>query len=254
MKIFERIVVIVAQLQVSNLTRLLRLVSNNNNIGIVERRTRQSNCHHYAAYWLDPANNGNALKITVEDTSQVWRALKLISVNEAEYLQMKTQWQYFLAKMGPFAAGGDCWKMKTMEEFWMDVLVFSIPLARYAIRLAQTVANTTISERGFSSLNRVQTRLRSSLNEDRLDKLIFINMNATLAETIGQDRASAKRRRLNHTVLTDAEKEQMKKDREEAMDELHNIINEAVDSKDSGQDALAEGIRRTYISIADICI
>jgi hypothetical protein len=83
-------------------------------------------------------------------------------------------------------------------DFWASRSCSHPPLAEYPIRLATTVANTTISERSFSELKRSQTRLRNRLTIERLDKLIYISMNADLvlggAEAV---RATKKRKRLD---------------------------------------------------------
>ncbi len=81
------------------------------------------------------------------------------------------------------------------QIFWTDRSASEPELADYALRLAATVANTTISERGFSSLERCQTRLRSNLTIERLDELVFINMNAKLLEAEDY-RTTTKRQRL----------------------------------------------------------
>jgi hypothetical protein len=137
-----------------------------------------------------------------------------------------------------------------MADFWYDRAVVAPQLANYAIRLATTVANTTISERGFSSLNRIQTRLRNRLTLESLGKLIFININAELLENPGISRTTKKRKRLYK------EEDDYNEVKRAALNKLANTVN-ALETRliDRQTDitSLEEGSRSNYLSFVKLC-
>jgi hypothetical protein len=133
-------------------------------------------------------------------------ALQRIAKDDDEYEALKTACFSTVAKEALLVPHYDCWQKKTILNFWSDRSTQSPLLADYAIRLATTIANTTISERSFSCLKRTQTRLRSSLTTKRLDKLITIGMNAELLEADGQYRTTKKRKRLDLESLTERDR------------------------------------------------
>jgi hAT family protein len=50
-------------------------------------------------------------------------------------------------------------------------------LARLAVRIFETIANSVASERAFSAMNLIVTKLRNRLSAEKADKLIYIYMN-----------------------------------------------------------------------------
>ena len=121
---------------------------------------------------------------------------------------MRSSFYQFIRRSGPFSLSNKAWEHKAkMTDFWSHRSHVNPALAEYAIRLASTTANTTISERGFSSLQRIQTKLRSRLTSDRLDKLIFINMNAELIAANASCNASRTTRKRKRMEPEDEEEE-----------------------------------------------
>jgi hypothetical protein len=115
--------------------------------GFEERFKRQVNCHHYAAFHLDPSN----VKIipSAYEQEQVLEAFRRVTKSEDEYRQMKQHWFHFRRQIDEFSLSDECWLDETMEDFWYGQSVITPLIASYGLRLATTVANTTISERGF---------------------------------------------------------------------------------------------------------
>jgi hypothetical protein len=61
--------------------------------------------------------------------------------------------------------------------FWSTASTFAPRLARLAGRVLTLTANSVVSERSFSLLNRVHTPSRSRLQAHRVDKIAFIKAN-----------------------------------------------------------------------------
>jgi hypothetical protein len=58
-------------------------------------------------------------------------------------------------------------------------------LARLAVRIFETVANSVILERAFLAMNLIITKLRNMLDAKKVDKLIFIYMNQRVLDKAG---------------------------------------------------------------------
>ncbi len=221
--------------------------------GFEERFKRQVNCHHYAAFHLDPSN----VKIipSAYEQEQVLKAFRRVTKSDDDYRQMKQHWFHFRRQIDEFSISNECWLDESMEDFWYGQSVITPLIVAYGFCLATTVANTTISERGFSSLKRVQTRLRSCLTLDRLDKLIYINMNAELAECDG-NRVTAKRRRLDLAGITPSEYAEEEAARDQVYNELKSTISTfkyTAEETQDGDDELNNSSQYNYLSFTDLC-
>jgi hypothetical protein len=131
----------------------------------------------------------------------------------------------------------------------------------YAIRLASTIANTTISERGFSALKRLQTRLRSCLTLDRLDKLIFIAMNAELVESDSYRATNKKRKRMDDLVgLTAVEEQEQTELMTAAPGDLLTAFEDILQAPgileegDSELESPSPAALPRYLPLAELCI
>ena len=89
-----------------------------------------------------------------------------------------------------------------MADFWTNRLVAAPELATYALRLSTATANTVTSERSFSALKMIQTRLRNRLTLSQLDKLIFVWFNSRVNSQEGP-RSTGKRKRLEDMDVDD---------------------------------------------------
>jgi hAT family C-terminal dimerisation region len=58
-------------------------------------------------------------------------------------------------------------------------------LARLAARIFGTIANSVASERAFSAMNLIVTKLRNRLSPEKANKLIFIYMNQRVLDRSG---------------------------------------------------------------------
>jgi hypothetical protein len=72
-------------------------------------------------------------------------------------------------------------------RYWKSYLGYEDhnKLAQLAVRIFETVANSVASERAFSAMNIIITKLRNRLGAERADKLIFINMNQRVLDRVG---------------------------------------------------------------------
>ena len=52
-----------------------------------------------------------------------------------------------------------------------------VVLAKLAVRIFEAIANSIASERAFSAMNLIYTKLRNNLGEEKSHKLIYIYMN-----------------------------------------------------------------------------
>ena len=203
--------------------------------GFKERFDRQVNCHHYAAYYLDPTTTEKA---GGDDVEIVVDAFKRVAANDEDAATMTSNWLAFVRRDDGFVTTKSCWLVKdNMIDFWQLQSARYPLLANYAIRLATTVANTVISERGFSALKRTQTRLRSRLTPERLDRLIYINMNAGLAEA-DDYRVTGKRKRIDEEEdLTEAERAEEEQAMIQALDELRDAVDGSYNAYNTLEDA-----------------
>ena len=72
-------------------------------------------------------------------------------------------------------------KLKLLTHEERDLLSQVVILARLMLVVPATNA---ISERSFSSLRRVKTYLRSTMNQDRLNHLMILNVHKTLTDKL----------------------------------------------------------------------
>lgn len=68
--------------------------------------------------------------------------------------------------------------------FWLEASSFAPTLAELAGRVLSITANSVMSERSFSLLNRIHTPSRSRLHVDKVDKMAFINANRPKVEEV----------------------------------------------------------------------
>jgi hypothetical protein len=92
----------------------------------------------------------------------------------------------------------------------------ALPLAKLALELTEATANSVPSERAFSTMNFLQTKLRSRMTVENMDMLVFIYMNT---------------RSLRHMEAGQREVDQIWDDEQEEVllnmeDEMVNGLNE----------------------------
>ncbi|KXL49361.1 hypothetical protein M433DRAFT_137884 [Acidomyces richmondensis BFW] len=228
--------------------------------GYIERFQRQVIHHHHAAHFLHPQHDES---MSDDEQELVFSAFERIAGNVQTSNKTRTmieQFRLFRRKAEGFSAGNSCWhEAHSMAGFWHHRSIVYPELADYALRLCDTIANTTISERGFSALKRVQTRLRSRLSDDRLDKLIAIHMNAELGEKDGNRMSDPRNRlRLNEIDGIDELEQQQDDggdDMAAAQEELQALITGVNNVQDGSSDSSNAMLvsRHSYLTLAQLC-
>ncbi len=147
--------------------------------GFEERFKRQINCHHYAAYHLDPVIN-----VLLQNTSK-YRYLMPLGGRRIAMTHIR-RWRLRSIVLGVRREASVSAMIvgKRLIRLTSGLIAWHLSL-NWPIMPSDLLPLSSIrpSERDFSSLKRCQTRLRSNLTIERLNKLVFINMNAMLFET-----------------------------------------------------------------------
>jgi hAT family C-terminal dimerisation region len=108
----------------------------------------------------------------------VLEALQTLLPDPQDDKQAVIELYYFRNKRGAFKANARCWK-HTNENwmFWTSIKDDAPTLAKLAIRILSTAANSVPSERAFSTMKLQHMKLRNRLLPSRVDKLVFIHIN-----------------------------------------------------------------------------
>jgi hypothetical protein len=71
------------------------------------------------------------------------------------------------------------------DLFWLYNQAICPSLSAFASRLLNTIANSVLSERVWSSMNYIHSKSRNRLSLDTVDKLLFIYINSRTLQHIG---------------------------------------------------------------------
>jgi hypothetical protein len=140
------------------------------------RRQRQITEIHRLAYWLLPTT---ILNDRLPD-GNFQPLLEIIQrqVDPSDFGEARTSFLHFYGRRGPFAPTNPSWDYAHDEiDFWMMHMDDARVLSNLADRLWHTLATEVPSERAFSALQIAKSKTRNRLADNRVDKLLFVQMN-----------------------------------------------------------------------------
>ena len=143
---------------------------------------RQVNDMHWAAHFLMPKHATS--DIILERQQSMFKFLQRYT-NDNRFAILRSEFFAFRNKTGLFAPTAACWQdTDNPLLFWQTQGMFGGVLARLAVRLLSTPANSVPSERSFSAQNLIHSQKRNRLQAERVNKLTFIHMNQRLLNAI----------------------------------------------------------------------
>jgi len=96
----------------------------------------------------------------------------------------------FYTRRGPFREDHSSWGYaEDPVMFWQLHFDDNNALAQLADRVLHTLANSVPCERAFSALNQLHTKTRNLLTPERVNKLLYIQINS---RTLGRDALAGK--------------------------------------------------------------
>ena len=96
----------------------------------------------------------------------------------------------FYTRRGPFREDHSSWDyVEDPVMFWQLHFDDNNALAQLADRVLHTLANSVPCERAFSALNQLHTKTRNLLTPERVNKLLYIQINS---RTLGRDALAGK--------------------------------------------------------------
>jgi hypothetical protein len=140
------------------------------------RREKQLFPLYRIAYFLHPLNS--KVDLTNSELKEIDTIFKQ---HIADFPQALSSFFDFRNHEGSFADGAVAWGYKKQPKlFWNCQETSSPTLALFARRLLTTIGNSVPSERAFSTMNYIHSKLRNRLSVKQADKLqyIFINCRA----------------------------------------------------------------------------
>ena len=123
-----------------------------------------------------PANINKGRFYQLEQ-SRVLTALESL-VEPHQYSHTLSTFLSYYNRIGSFKDTDQRWNHKDQPLiFWQLYMDEDRPLAMLAIRMLKTIANSVPSERAFSALKATHTITRNRLTAERVNKLLFIQIN-----------------------------------------------------------------------------
>lgn len=106
-----------------------------------------------------------------------------------DYQEAMKEFNEFRNRSGRFTQDQPMWEYKDYTQFWEMAMHTAPNIGKLAVRMGCTPANSVPSERAFSILKLIHTRLRSQLNSTRIDMLQYIYINYRVLERVqkGED-------------------------------------------------------------------
>lgn len=141
-----------------------------------KRYKRQVVDIHHLAFWLCPAN----IPITRFQNDEMTKILATLRgfISPLEWPAIQISFLHYYNQQGIFVGTNESWLHKDDTElFWLLYYDTAKPLAELATRLIKTTANSVPSERAFSSMKAIHSTTRNRLTAERVNKLLFININ-----------------------------------------------------------------------------
>jgi hypothetical protein len=148
-----------------------------------KRFKRQTNGCHLLAYLLNPATVGDDEIPGCQDWHA--QAYAFFVHHQIEPIPALKELDEFRGKTGRFYPKLWCWQLaENATVFWNSATSLAPTIGPIAIRLISTPATSVPSERAFSILNLVHTKLRNRLSNERVDKLQYIYINERVLRRI----------------------------------------------------------------------
>ena len=148
---------------------------------------------HHVAYHLDPLNQAEGLADAEQQASILEFLSQYVIGTDEEKQLARSHFYAFKHRQRPFLANNPCWKDRTdVKLFWNICIANSPHLATLALRVYETAANSIACERAFSVMNFLHTKPRNSTHTTRMDKLIFIYINARVLRHQSEKRKPSK--------------------------------------------------------------
>jgi hypothetical protein len=146
------------------------------------RAQKQTGDLHFAAMLLDPIS---LLKKPGQD--QIDRASRYLfaHVQEKEKREVHASFLEFRTRSSVFGSTyPSAMHYDSPVTFWKSYLhdETHCVLAQLAVRIFEAIANSVASERAFSAMNLIHTKLRNRLGAEKANKLIYIYMNQRILD------------------------------------------------------------------------
>ena len=142
------------------------------------RYNRQLSELYTLAFWLLPRNvQTTRFNQSANEQDQVVHCLQRF-IKPDDYLLTTKSFLEYYNRLGNFIEGGISWSFTDGAKVFWSFHLDRVPvLAGLALRVLNTIANSVPCERSFSAMNWVHTPTRSRLTSERVDKLLFIQLN-----------------------------------------------------------------------------
>ena len=142
------------------------------------RLNRQLFDLHTLAFWLVPGN-AQAQRFQQNEQTKLVNCLKRF-VKPEQYVETVQSFLDYYNRRGDHK-DSISWeftgKTDAAKTFWSFHLDSTPVLAQLALRILNTIANSVPCERHFSAMNWIHTPTRSRLTTDRVNKLLFVQLN-----------------------------------------------------------------------------
>lgn len=152
------------------------------------RYNRQVKPIHIAAFYLMPsivANRDPDKEMDKGHKTQILAFIEEYAPSPEMADIMQDEFLYYINQEGKFESTDGCWKrMDKPLSFWL-MKRDETELAKLALRIFKTPANSVASEQAFSVQNAIHTKTRNRLTPDKVDKLVYIYRNSrTLGDAL----------------------------------------------------------------------
>lgn len=155
------------------------------------RFLRQTGDIHIVAYLLNPTTLGDdeiPFHTNVEVTGILHNFFKRQGIDIQHGMGQILEFRY---REERFHCGHFIWEYKqNMRTFWKVARTIAPAIAPIAIRLASTPCNSVPSERSFSILKLLHSKLRNRLRPDKVNMLQYIYINKRVLERVKADLAT----------------------------------------------------------------
>jgi hypothetical protein len=158
------------------------------------RRNKQVTDIHLAGHLLYPRNHN--VEITPEQLTKLTKLFKRYTTNHEAALK---QFLNFRKQKSHFGPNGIAWDYLDNPRLFWSIQETSCPeLSSFAGILLTSIANSVPSERAFSTMNYIHSKMRNRLSVERADMLQYIYMNSRALDKM-------KDQTKHHHELTEAD-------------------------------------------------
>jgi hypothetical protein len=148
-----------------------------------ERLNKQTLPIHWVAYLLDPISSLRHINSEGKESAKEW-----IIQHAGDKKKVNASIQDFLGRENGFSKHNiSHLHLDDPVRYWKCYLGSRDhnELAHLAVRMFKTIANSVASERAFSAMGLIVTKLRNRLGPDKANKLIYIYMNQRVLDRAG---------------------------------------------------------------------